>query len=99
MGILHADALVVVVRGFDDDMVTHYEETVDPVRDLQVIRRELIAKDVEKVETQLLRLARFVIDGTGGSDSKFEYETLLRIWEHLTATTKGNSSSSILSHP
>ena len=29
---------MVVVRGFDDDMVTHYEETVDPLRDLQVIR-------------------------------------------------------------
>ena len=57
-----------------------------------------MAKDVEKIEAQLLRLSRFVIDGTGGSDSKFEYETLLRIWEHLTATTKGDRSYTTVSH-
>ena len=41
------------------------------------------------MESILLRLARFVGDGTGGSDTVFEYDTLLRVWEHLTATSMG----------
>lgn len=46
-------------------------------------------QDIEKVESILLRLARFVGDGTGGSDTIFEYDTLLRVWEHLTASSRG----------
>ena len=43
-GLTHADVLVAVVRGFEDGMLTHYEETVDPVRDFDAVQRELIAK-------------------------------------------------------
>ena len=89
LALSHADALVVVLRGFADDMLTHYHESVDPVRDFHAMRTELMARDVGRLEAALLRLARFVSDGTGGTDTVFEYDTLMRAWEHLTGTSKG----------
>jgi len=89
LALAYADALVVVLRGFADDKLTHYHETVDPVRDFHAVHTELMARDVERLEAALLRLARFVGDGTGGSDTVFEYDTLMRAWEHLTGTSRG----------
>lgn len=41
------DGLFQVVRAFDDPDIIHIEKTVDPVRDLEIIRDELILKDME----------------------------------------------------
>lgn len=47
------DGIFHVVRAFDDPEVTHHELTVDPVRDMEIIRDELILKDLEAVEKKL----------------------------------------------
>jgi obg-like ATPase 1 len=47
------DALFQVVRCFDDAEIIHVEGDVDPVRDLQIIHEELVAKDTEWVEKYL----------------------------------------------
>ena len=39
-----ADILLHVIRAFNDDDITHAEESVDPVRDARIIHRELIAR-------------------------------------------------------
>jgi len=44
------DAIFEVVRCFDDAEITHVEGDVDPVRDLDIIKGELIAKDIEFTE-------------------------------------------------
>ena len=44
------DALVHVVRSFDSDEVVHVDDSVDPVRDLETIQRELCAKDLQYVD-------------------------------------------------
>lgn len=43
------DGLFQVVRAFDDPEIIHIEKTVDPIRDLEIIRDELILKDMEFV--------------------------------------------------
>ncbi len=52
------DAIVQVVRCFDDPDVHHVAETVDPVRDIEVINTELILADLESVQRRRERVAR-----------------------------------------
>lgn len=52
------DAIFEVVRCFDDAEITHVEGDVDPVRDLEIIRGELVAKDIEFAEKAKENLAK-----------------------------------------
>ncbi len=47
--IREADAIAHVVRCFVDDNITHVDDSVDPVRDIQTIETELILKDLDTV--------------------------------------------------
>lgn len=51
--IREVDAIVHVVRCFNDENVTHVEDTVDPVRDINIINLELILSDMEAIEKRL----------------------------------------------
>jgi hypothetical protein len=51
-----ADALVHVVRCFDNPDVPHPEESVDPLRDWQIVEMELIFRDLGVIENRLSRL-------------------------------------------
>ena len=51
--IRETDAIVQVLRCFEDGDITHVEGGVDPVRDLSIIDTELIIKDMEVVEKAL----------------------------------------------
>src|SRR5512143_2991863 len=55
--IVQNDALLHVVRAFEDPNVPHIEETVDPARDLEILDTELILSDLAVVERRLERLA------------------------------------------
>ncbi|MCL4488149.1 MAG: redox-regulated ATPase YchF [Chloroflexi bacterium] len=54
--IVQNDALLHVVRVFDDPLVPHIEETVDPARDLEILDTELILSDLGVVERRRERL-------------------------------------------
>lgn len=54
------DAIYHLVRAFENDDVTHVENTVDPVRDLEIIQDELRLKDEEMLERHLSDLGRAV---------------------------------------
>ncbi len=54
--IVQNDALLHVVRAFEDATVPHIEETVDPARDLEILDTELILSDLAVVERRLERL-------------------------------------------
>ncbi|NUQ24210.1 MAG: redox-regulated ATPase YchF [Saprospiraceae bacterium] len=56
--IREVDAIVHVVRCFDDDNVVHVDGSVNPVRDKEIIDTELIFKDMETVEKRLDNLRR-----------------------------------------
>jgi GTP-binding protein YchF len=56
--IREVDAIIHVVRCFDNDNVIHVDGSVDPVRDKEIIDTELILKDLETVEKRLEKLKR-----------------------------------------
>ena len=56
--IREVDAIVEVVRCFDDDNITHVTGNVDPLRDVSIIELELILADLEVVENRLDRIGR-----------------------------------------
>ena len=49
-----------VVRCFEDTNIIHVDETVDPLRDLDVINLELILADIAQVEKRLAKLQKEV---------------------------------------
>ncbi len=61
--IREVDAVIHVVRCFDNDNVIHVENSVDPVRDKEIIDTELLLKDLETVEK---RLEKFKKAAKGG---------------------------------
>lgn len=56
--IREVDAIVHVVRCFDDDNIIHVDGDIDPVRDIETINLELIFSDMEAVERRLQRTAK-----------------------------------------
>lgn len=56
--IREVDAIVHVVRCFDDDNVVHVDGSVDPVRDKEIIDTELLLKDLETLEKRLEKLKK-----------------------------------------
>ena len=56
--IREVDAIVHVVRCFEDDNVVHVDGSVDPVRDKQIIDMELLFKDIETVEKRVEKLKK-----------------------------------------
>ncbi|MBI3742632.1 MAG: redox-regulated ATPase YchF [Chloroflexi bacterium] len=64
------DALLIVVRAFEDASVAHIEETLDPARDLEILQTELILSDLGIVERRLERLQAALKKGTATSKEK-----------------------------
>lgn len=50
------DGLIQLVRCFDDDEVSHFEGSVDPTRDLDIIKTELILKDLSRARNEFEKL-------------------------------------------
>ena len=65
--IREVDAVVQVVRCFDDADVHHVSGTIDPVRDIEVINTELILADMEVVQKRRERLAKEAKRGDKGA--------------------------------
>src|ERR687894_2017890 len=79
--IRETDAIVHVVRCFDDDDVLHVMGSVDPVRDREVIEFELALADLGTVEKRLDRMRRAA--KTGDAEAKAEATVLDRAHEFL----------------
>ena len=80
--IREVDAIVHVVRCFEDGGIIHVEGSVDPARDIETIDLELILSDIELVERRIDRAKK-----AGKGDKKFlaEAELFGRLHEHLSA--------------
>ena len=55
--IREVDAIIHVVRCFEDDDIVHVDATIDPKRDIETINLELILSDLEMVERRIDRVA------------------------------------------
>ncbi|MDP4209522.1 MAG: redox-regulated ATPase YchF [Bacteroidota bacterium] len=79
--IRNTDAIIHVLRCFEDENVTHVDGSVDPVRDKEIIDTELQLKDLETIETRLIKTSKAA--KVGDKDAKKEYELLLLYKNHL----------------
>ncbi len=79
--IRNSDALIHVLRCFDDDNLPHVDGSVDPVRDKETVDLELQVKDLESVEKKIDRLGRMV--KAGDKDAKKGIDVLNVYKEHL----------------
>jgi len=83
--IREVDAIVHVVRCFEDGNVIHVDGNVDPVRDKDVIDTELIFKDIETVEKRVEKLAKQA--KAAAPQDKANHEWGKKLLEHLQAGT------------
>ena len=81
--IRETDAIIHVLRCFDDDNITHVDGTVDPVRDKEIIDMELQLKDLETVETRLAKTLKQAQTG-GDKNAKLQAGVLQAYKEALT---------------
>lgn len=80
--IRETDAIIHVLRCFDDDNVTHVDGSVNPVRDKEIIDYELQLKDLETIESRLQKVYKQAQTG-GDKAAKQTYEVLLKYKEAL----------------
>jgi ribosome-binding ATPase len=79
--IRETDAIIHVLRCFDDGNIIHVDGSVNPVRDKEIIDIELQLKDLESIDKKLSSLARVL--KSGDKDSIKENELSLKIKEGL----------------
>ena len=79
--IRETDAIVHVVRCFEDENITHVDDSIDPLRDIETINLELIFADTESVKKRLDKAISMT--KTGDKKYKIEAEFLERLYKHL----------------
>ena len=89
--IRETDAILHVLRCFDDDNVTHVDGSVDPVRDKQIIDMELQIKDLETVEARIAKVQKQAQTG-GDKAAKRFYEILVH---YRDALQQGKSARTV----
>ena len=82
--IRQTDAIIHVLRCFDDGNVVHVDGSVNPVRDKEIIDTELQLKDLESVESRIQKVEKIATMG-GQKDAKVEYNVLKAYREALLA--------------
>jgi ribosome-binding ATPase len=82
--IREVDAIVNVVRCFEDDDVTHVMGSVDPVRDREIINLELVLSDLQLIEKRMDRVARNAKTGTD-KEAMAEHALLKKLHPLLSA--------------
>ena len=82
--IRETDAILHVVRCFEDPNVVHVDGSVDPVRDKEIIDTELQIKDLETVENRIKKVEKQAQTG-GDKEAKRLYSILLQFREALLA--------------
>lgn len=83
--ISQVDALLHVVRAFEDDSVPHPDETVDPARDIAAVELELMFSDMAIIERRLIRLRGEIGKVTGKEREvrQLELDALERLYAGL----------------
>jgi GTP-binding protein YchF len=80
--IRETDAILHVIRCFDDANVTHVDGSVNPVRDKEIIDYELQLKDLETIDSRINKVQKQVQTG-GDKQAKLQWDVLLRYKEAL----------------
>lgn len=77
--IRNADALIHIVRCFDDENLPHLDGSVDPVRDKETLELELQVKDAESIDRKIARLEKMAKSG----DKQLRHQIeILQVFKH-----------------
>ena len=88
--IRETDAIIHVLRCFDDDNITHVDGSVDPVSDKEIIDAELQLKDLETVESRIAKVQKQA--ATGDKSAKRLFDILSR---YKSALEQGKSARTV----
>tara|TARA_B100000900_G_scaffold410831_1_gene429382 strand:- start:1387 stop:2478 length:1092 start_codon:yes stop_codon:yes gene_type:complete len=77
--IRNVDAIIHVVRCYENENVTHVEGSIDPIRDIEIIETELILKDIDSITKRIEKIKREVKAGKRLEENK----TLEMLLKHL----------------
>ena len=80
--IREVDAILHTVRCFQDENISHVYETIDPIRDVEIVNYELLLKDIETVENSLSDAK--TKSKSGEKKHKLNSEFLEKLKEHLS---------------
>lgn len=80
--IREVDAICEVVRCFDDDKIIHVENSIDPLRDIEILEMELMISDLEIVVSRLEKIEKKAMT-TKDKDTILEVELFKKIKESL----------------
>ncbi|MDR2765378.1 MAG: redox-regulated ATPase YchF [Tannerella sp.] len=89
--IRETDALIHVLRCFDDDNIVHVDGSVNPVRDREIIDTELQIKDLETVDSRIAKVQKQAQTG-GDRQARLAYEVLHR---YKTALEQGLNARTV----
>ncbi len=89
--IRETDAIIHVLRCFDDDNVTHVDGSVDPVRDKEIIDTELQIRDLETLDSRIAKVQKQAQTG-GDKQAKLAYDVYTKI---KTALEQGLSARTV----
>ena len=78
--IRETDLILHMVRCFDDDNIIHVENSVDPIRDIEIIEQELLYADIQQLEKRIERLKK---QARGNKDAKVQLELAEKLYEFL----------------
>lgn len=79
--IREVDAIIHVVRAFEDTNIVHVEGSIDPIRDIETINYELILSDLEIIARRLERVRKLM--KSGEKKYQIEEEFLTKLCENL----------------
>ena len=75
------DALIHILRCFDNPDLPHVEGSIDPVRDIEIVDIELQVKDLEQLERKIIKVEKAA--KVGDKNAKRELEVLLKYKSHI----------------
>ncbi|MEP0986974.1 redox-regulated ATPase YchF [Ekhidna sp.] len=87
--IREVDAIIHVIRCFDNDNIVHVSGKVDPIEDKEVIDTELQLKDLESIDKRIERVQK--IAKSGDKEAKAEFEVLTKFKTHLESGQNARS--------
>jgi hypothetical protein len=79
--IREVDAIIHIVRCFEDENISHINNTIDPRRDVDIVETELILKDIETVERRIEKVKN--IARSGDKKAKIQLDIYEKLLSHL----------------
>lgn len=88
--IREVEAIVHVVRCFEDENITHVDGTVNPIRDIETINLELIFSDIEMLERRIQKLQKLM---KADKSLEKEYDIVMRILKVLESSQSARTAT------